>query len=121
MIRQAASRWGNQPSDEKLNEAVTRIQKVYETAKLPEVFYCRAVHLHFSSETDFFSAKMELVSYLDAMNDPKQISKEAQAMNDNRKLHKTNVAAKRKAAQEAKTAELQRAQWLESMGKGGSP
>jgi len=121
MIRQAASRWGNQPGDAKLDEAIKRIQKAYETAKLPEVFYCRAVHLHFGSETDFFAAKMELVSYLDAMNDPAQISKEAQAMNDKRKVHKTSVAAKRKAAAAAKTKELADKQARESSKQGAAP
>lgn len=106
MIRQAASRWGNQPSDDKLDAAIAAIKKAYETAKLPEVFFCRAVHLHFSAETDFFSAKIELMSYVDAMNDPAQISKEAQALNDLRKRHKAIRAAQQKAAEEAKTKEL---------------
>jgi hypothetical protein len=118
MIRQAATRWGNQPSDDKLDQAIARIKKAYETAKLPEVFYCRAVHLHFSAESDFFSAKIELVNYLDAMNAPEQISPEAREMNERRKIHKTMALAKQKAAQDAKTAELKRAASLESLGKG---
>ena len=118
MIRQAASRWGNQPSDDKLAAAIAAIKKAYETAKLPEVFYCGAVHLHFSSESDFFSAKMELISYLDSMNDPAQISPEANELNQQRKPHKTTKLAKQQAAQDAQTQELVGKQQLNSIGQG---
>ena len=116
MVRQAASRWGYQASDEQLDLTVQRIQKAYQTAKLPEVFYCRSMHLHFSSETDFYSAKMEVVSYLDAMNDPAQISEEARELNDQRKRHKLTKSAKQKAADEAKTEELKRDAFIDSLG-----
>ena len=106
MVRQAAARWGYQVSDDKLDIAIARIQKAYETAKLPEVFYCRTVHLKFTAETDFFSMKIELVSYLDAMNDPAQISTEAQELNDARKKRKLSALAKKKVAETTETTKV---------------
>ena len=46
------------------------------------------------------------MSYVDAMNDPAQISKDAQAQNDLRKRHKTTRAAQHKAAEDVQTKEL---------------
>ena len=119
MVRQAAARWGYQVSDDKLDIAIARIQKAYETAKLPEVFYCRTVHLKFTAETDFFSMKIELVNYLDAMNDPAQISTEAQELNDARKKHKLTKSAKRLAAEAAETEKLKEKTFYRQMGVTG--
>jgi hypothetical protein len=119
MVRQAAARWGYQPSDEKLEQMIERIAKAYSTAKLPEVFYCRSVHLKFSAETDFFSAKIELVSYLDAANAPAQISKEANELNEARRLHKTGALAKKKAADAAETKKLTDKVFFKSLGATG--
>ena len=77
------------------------------------------MHIHFSGETDFFSVKMELISYLDAMNAPNQISKDAEALNEARRRVKSTQAARKKAADDAKTEELKRDAYIESLGRAG--
>ena len=120
MIRAAATRWGNWlqigQSQKKLDEMVSRIQTAYASAKLPEVFFCTAMHIHFSGETDFFSVKMELISYLDAMNAPNQISKDAETLNEARRKVKSTAVARKKAADEAKTEELKTAAMYAQLG-----
>ena len=120
MIRAAATRWGSWlqigQNPKKLDEMVSRIQTAYASAKLPEVFFCTAMHIHFSGESDYFSVKMELISYLDAMNAPNQISKEAEALNERRKKIKSTQAARRKTADDAKTEELKTAALYAQLG-----
>jgi hypothetical protein len=96
-------RWGAWNTDGSLNQAqleetAQKIQAAYRAAKLPDVYYCRSVHLHFSSaDDDPFHVHMELCNYMPD-NDPKTFASDDQEKNDALRRKKTSPAAKATAA-----------------------
>jgi len=107
LLTKQNDRWGAWRTDgsldqAKIEETARKIQAAYRAAKLPDVYYCRAVHLHFSAE-EGFSAHMELNNYMPD-NDPKTFATDDQKKNDVAKLKKTSPAAKKQTAQDVETA-----------------
>jgi hypothetical protein len=107
LLTKQNDRWGAWRTDgsldqAKIEETARKIQAAYRAAKLPDVYYCRAVHLHFSAE-EGFSAHMELSNYMPD-NDPKTFATDDQKKNDVAKLKKTSPAAKKQTAQDVETA-----------------
>ena len=107
LLTKQNDRWGTWRADgsldqAKIEETARKIQAAYRAAKLPDVYYCRAVHLHFSAD-EGFSAHMELCNYMPD-NDPKTFAADDQKKNDVTKKKKTSPAAKKQTADEAGTA-----------------
>ena len=108
LLTKQNDRWGAWRKDGSLDQAAiektaAKIQAAYRAAKLPDVYYCKAVKLNFSAESGF-NAHMELASYMPD-NDPKRFSAEDTAKNDDRKAKK-HGAAKTKQAQSAATGRM---------------
>lgn len=108
LLTRQNDRWGAWRRDgsqdaPKIAETARRIQAAYEAAKLPDVFYCRAVTLNFSADSGF-TANMELASYMNS-NDPSAFTDDDKAKNNERKLKK-HGAAKRTQARDATTAKI---------------
>ena len=100
LIRSQQGRFGRMGlSPEKLDEFATKVQNCYRTAKLQDIFYCRAVTHSFNEEG--YSAKMELVNYMEVRGDPDNLSDETKKMNESRKRKKKKKDPK-KGSQEAK-------------------
>lgn len=88
-----------------LNNAIAKIQRAYQAAKLPSVYYCRSIRLKFEAESEFFHCSMELANYMrDA--DPATMDATNQAINDQRKIHKTSTQGQRQARQAAQTTAI---------------
>ena len=107
LLTKQNDRWGAWRTDgsldqAKIEETARKIQAAYRAAKLPDVYYCRAVHMHFSAD-EGFSAHMELCNYMPD-NDPKTFASDDQKKNDVTKKKKTSAAAKKQTADEAGTA-----------------
>jgi hypothetical protein len=105
LILKQRDRWGNwlnvdgKSNSDAMDRMIQRIQRAYESAKLPDIFYVRSVKLKFSAdESTGFSATMELANYMKD-HDPSGMSEEAKAMNDRRKK---KVGAAKAAAAKAK-------------------
>ena len=79
-------------------EMAKRISKALAAAKITDVFYCRTITHKFTAD-EGWSAVIELVNYLPARGDPKNMPKEDQKTNDAKKLHPrvTSAAAKNQA------------------------
>lgn len=108
MLTRQNERWGTWRRDgsqdaAKISVTAQRIQTAYEAAKLPDVFYCRAVTLSFSADSGF-TAQMELASYMNT-NDPSGFSADDQAKNNERKLKK-HGPAKRAQSVDANTTKI---------------
>jgi len=103
-------RWGAFRSDgsmdqTRIEETARKIQAAYRAAKLPSVYYCRLVRLHFAAEDESFHASMELTNYMPS-NDPSQFDDETEKLNDERKRHPTSASAKNAAAEKKHTDEI---------------
>ncbi len=106
LLTKQNDRWGSWRTDgsldqAKIEETARKIQAAYRAAKLPDVYYCKSVHLHF--EGDNVSFHMELNNYM-SDNDPKALAADDQQKNDSRKIKKTSKAAKKQTAQDTETA-----------------
>jgi hypothetical protein len=102
LLMKQNDRWGQWNKSGKLDQSALaavagKIQAAYSKARIPDVFYCRAVRMHFSEEG--FDVKMELANYMDSA-DPKYMDKSDQEISDRRKKVKTSPKAK--AEQKAK-------------------
>ena len=115
LMAQQQDRWGNwlgpngQQSAAELDKVVTKIQRAYTAAKLPDIFYVRSIKLHCSSDEGGggFKATMELINYMND-SDPASMDADTRAMNDRLKLKvaqggKKNIKA---AAEAAKTKQV---------------
>jgi hypothetical protein len=103
-------RWGAFRTDGsmdagKITETARKIRSAYRAAKLPTIYYCKGIRLQFSAADTFFHATMELCNYMPS-NDPANLSATDQKLNDQRKLRKVNPAARKQAAEEKRTEQI---------------
>ena len=110
LLTKQNDRWGAWRTDgsldqAKIEETARKIQAAYRAAKLPTVYYCAGVHLHFASGDEFFHVSMQLVNYMPS-NDPRNMGAVTQAINDDRKKKKTGKAAKATAAAKANSTDI---------------
>jgi hypothetical protein len=114
LIEKQRERWGNwlstdgQNNTTAIDQMAQRIQRAYDAAKLPDIFYVRSIKTHCSAEEgDGFKATMELVNYMPD-NDPASMSDDDKAMNDRRKLKPAKRGKKniRVSAADKKTKQL---------------
>jgi hypothetical protein len=114
LIRQQQSRWGNwlstmsATSSAPIDLVVQRIQRAYNAAKIPDIFYVRSIKVKCSAEdgsSGGFSATMELVNFM-SDNDPSGMNQESRDMNDRRKLKKPGKKAAKTSADAKKSAQL---------------
>ena len=69
-----------------LSKMVTKIQRAYDAAKLPDIFYVRSIKIHCSGEEgEGFKATMELINFM-ADSDPANMDEDSRALNDRLKL-----------------------------------
>ena len=92
LIEKQRERWGNwlsvdgQNNIDAIDQMAQRIQRAYDAAKLPDIFYVRSIKTHCSAEEgEGFKGTMELVNYMPD-NDPASMSDEDRATNDRLKL-----------------------------------
>jgi hypothetical protein len=100
-------RWGAFRRDGSMDpgriaETARKIQAAYGRAKLPTIYYCRSVRLHFAASDEIFHATMELTNYMPS-NDPSQMDDVSQQLNDERKRRPTSTKLRVQAAARAKT------------------
>jgi hypothetical protein len=101
------NRWGSWRTDGsmdpgKLTETARKIQRAYQTAKLPSVYYCRGVQMSFKQGDDIFHARLELTNYMPS-NDPANMDATSQEMNDRRKRKATTTTGRKKTAEEKRS------------------
>ena len=104
LLTRQNDRWGAFRTDGTLDQqsieaTAQKIQAAYQAAKLPSVYYCKAIRLQFKAEDEFFHCSMELANYMPT-NDPANMDADTQAANDERKKKPISLAAKRVAAQD---------------------
>jgi hypothetical protein len=97
LIRQQQAKWGTWLGPEATSAQVTtmiqKVQRAYNAAKIPDIFYVRSIKTKCSGEEgQGFSATMELVNYMPD-NDPAGMSIEDRDMNDRRKIKKRGKKA----------------------------
>jgi hypothetical protein len=108
LIRQQQAKWGTWLGDNsaQIDTMVQKIQRAYNAAKIPDIFYVRSIKTKCSGEEgQGFSATMELVNYMPD-NDPAGMSIEDRDMNDRRKLKKRGTKAVKKDRAAARTEGL---------------
>lgn len=84
-----------------VDQVAQRIQRAYDAARLPDVFYVRSVKINCNADADAgdFKCSLELVNFMPD-NDPNAMDADAKTMNDDRKLKKKGAAPVKKAAQD---------------------
>jgi len=114
LMKQQQDRWATwlgpdgQRSNAEMDKMVQRIQRAYDAAKLPDIFYVRSIKLNCSAdESGGFKATMELVNWMND-SDPASMDDDTKALNDKRKLKgakkgKKNIKA---TADAKKTAQI---------------
>ena len=103
LLTKQNDRWGAFRTDGTLDQqsieaTAQKIQAAYRAAKLPSVYYCKAVRLQFKADDEFFHCSMELANYMPT-NDPANMDADTQALNDERRMKPTSSAARRAVAQ----------------------
>ena len=95
LMTQQQERWANwkdqngNRSAAELDKAVAKIQRAYDAAKLPDIFYVRSIKIHCSGEEgEGFKATMELINFM-ADSDPANMDADSRALNDRLKLPAT--------------------------------
>ena len=108
LIRQQQAKWGTWLGDNsaKIDEMVQKIQRAYNAAKIPDIFYVRSIKTKCSGEEgQGFSATMELVNYMPD-NDPAGMAIEDRDMDDRRKLKKRGKKAVKKDREVARSKDI---------------
>jgi hypothetical protein len=112
LLTSQSQKWGlwlnqdGQQNTEALQLLAQRIQAAYNAAKLPDIFYVRAVKINCSAdESEGFKCSLELVNYMPE-NDPANLDANAQAQNNLRKLKKRGKTAVTQSAQQVQTQKI---------------
>ena len=110
LLTEQNDRWGWFRTDGSLNSQqiqaeAQKLQAAYRAAKLPTVYYCKAVRKEFKADDTFFHCSMELCNYMPS-NDPANMDADSQAMNDVRKRKPTSTAGRKKAAEQQRTDDV---------------
>jgi len=110
LLTKQNDRWGAFRVDgtmgqQSIEATARKIQAAYRAARLPSVYYCKAIRLQFKAEDEFFHCSMELANYM-PVNDPSNMDADTQAANDERKKKPTSLADKQAAAQAQTTAAI---------------
>lgn len=72
----------------RIDDALAKLEKAFQSARLTDWFYCRAVEHHWNIE-DGWSASIELATFQEARNLPQNLSAQDKALNDKLKAHKS--------------------------------
>jgi len=112
LLTSQSQKWGlwlnqdGQQNTEALQLLAQRIQAAYNAAKLPDIFYVRAVKINCSADgSEGFKCSLELVNYMPE-NDPANLDANAQAQNNLRKLKKRGKTAVTQSAQQVQTQKI---------------
>ena len=80
---------GNSASSKsKIDQALAKLETAFQSTKLTDWFYCRAVEHRWNSD-DGWSASIELATFQEARNLPQNLSKQDRDLNDQLKAAKT--------------------------------
>lgn len=88
---------GTSSARSRIEDALAKIETAFQSARLTDWFYCRAVEHRWSSE-DGWSASIELATFQEARNLPQNLSSQDKATNDASKAIKPNVKPDPRAA-----------------------
>jgi hypothetical protein len=111
-LKRQNARFERNANDARAIERVAvRLARAFSSARLTDVFYCRSVSHKFEADGGY-SATMELVNYLEARSDAKNLGKLDQQANDQRKTHKLakSEVERRKEAAAKTRANVRRAE-----------